>query len=58
MEFGPKELTIINNCLAKCLSEDREKLSRMNEDTDEHMELANDLMVVEAVIEKIRITRQ
>lgn len=58
MEFGPKELTIINNCLARCLNEDRRKLSRMDEDTDEHMELANDLMVIEAVMEKIRSRRR
>lgn len=57
MEFGPKELTIINNCLTRCLHEDREKLSMMDEDTDEHMELGNDLMVVEAIIEKIRESR-
>lgn len=58
MEFGPKELTIINHYLSRCLREDRDKLSMMNEDSDEHMELGNDLMVVEAIIEKIRETRR
>lgn len=58
MEFGPKELTIINHYLTRGLRQDRETLSAMDEDTDEHMELGNDLMVVEAIIEKIRETRR
>ena len=58
MEFGPKELTIINHYLTRCLREDREKLIMMDEDSDEHMELANDLMVVEAIIDRIRQSRR
>ncbi|UAB71654.1 hypothetical protein INR79_07085 [Vibrio sp. SCSIO 43132] len=50
--FNPKELRIIAICLKERLEKEQLQLARMDEDTDEYMEKANDLMLIDSLIAK------
>lgn len=54
MQFTPKELRFLATLARKEIAEGRRRLQTMNEDTDEYMELANDLMVLDVLLSKWR----
>lgn len=51
--FSIVELRHIRLCLAKQLAAGRVELLKLDEDSDEYMEKANDLMVLDSIIAKI-----
>ncbi|SKA29329.1 Uncharacterised protein [Vibrio cincinnatiensis] len=51
--FTQKERRYIKNCLKEKLEREQLQLSQMDEDTDEYMEKANDLMVLDSLIAKL-----
>jgi hypothetical protein len=51
--FSTVELRHIRLCLIKQLAAGQAELLKLDEDTDEYMEKANDLMVLDSIIAKI-----
>ncbi|GAB60718.1 hypothetical protein [Rheinheimera nanhaiensis] len=51
--FSTVELRHIRLCLSKQLAAQRAELLTLDEDSDEYMERANDLMVLDSIIAKI-----
>lgn len=51
--FSTVELRHIRLCLTKQLDAGRVELLKLDEDSDEYMEKANDLMVLDSIIAKI-----
>lgn len=51
--FSTVELRHIRLCLSRQLVAQREELLKLDEDSDEYMEKANDLMVLDSIIAKI-----
>ncbi|WP_372966700.1 hypothetical protein [Marinobacter sp.] len=51
--FSTVELRYIKQCLIQKIEKEREELKGMDEDSDEYMERANDLMVLDSIVAKI-----
>lgn len=51
--FSQLELRVIRNSLKDKLDEETIDLQKLDEDSDEYMEKANDLMVIDALISKV-----
>ncbi|ELP2655544.1 hypothetical protein [Vibrio parahaemolyticus] len=51
--FNEKELRYIKLCLKEKLEREHALLSKLDEDSDEYMEKANDLMVLDSLIAKL-----
>lgn len=51
--FSTVELRYIKQCLKQKIEKEREELKGMDEDSDEYMEKANDLMVLDSIVAKI-----
>jgi hypothetical protein len=51
--FSTVELRYIKLCLKQKIDTEREELKKMDEDSDEYMEKANDLMVLDSIVAKI-----
>lgn len=51
--FSTVELRYIKLCLKQKIDKEREALKKMDEDSDEYMEKANDLMVLDSIVAKI-----
>lgn len=54
MEFTAKELRFLAATVSRAIKDDRHKLESMDEDTDEYMELANDLMLLDVILSKLK----
>lgn len=54
MELDAKEKRMVLLCLNSALEKNKEKLSSLDEDTDEHMELGNDTMLIQSIITKLK----
>lgn len=53
MKLDAIELRTLNYYLKKCYEEEKLMLRSLDEDTDEYVELANDLMVLDVLISKM-----
>jgi hypothetical protein len=53
MKLDIKELRCLSSLVKKQLDEGTAKLRQLDEDSDEHMELANDLMVLDVLKSKL-----
>jgi len=51
--FSKLELRVIKSSLKNKLDKETKILNSLDEDSDEYMEMANDLMVVDALISKV-----
>ena len=51
--FTNDELNYIRLCLIQKIEKERQELKNMDEDGDEYMEKANDLMVLDSIVSKI-----
>ena len=51
--FSAVELRYIRLCLVRQIAAGRAELLKLDEDSDEYMEKANDLMVLDSIIAKI-----
>ena len=51
--FNEKELRYIKQCLKEKLEREHALLSQLDEDSDEYMEKANNLMVLDSLIAKL-----
>lgn len=51
--FSQLELRVIKNSLKDKLDKDTVNLKKLDEDSDDYMEKANDLMVIDALISKV-----
>ena len=51
--FNEKELRYIKLCLKEKLEREHVLLSQLDEDSDEYVEKANDLMVLDSLIAKL-----
>ena len=51
--FNEKELRYIKQCLKEKLEREHVLLSQLDEDSDEYVEKANDLMVLDSLIAKL-----
>jgi len=54
MKFDINERKMMLFCLQKILNENNDKMSSIDEDTDEHMELGNDNMLIDIIINKLK----
>lgn len=54
MKFEAIEKRMITYYLTQSIKQEKEKLKSMDEDTDEYMELANDLMVLDSIVSKFK----
>jgi hypothetical protein len=53
MKLDIKELRCLSSLVKKQLDEGTAKLRQLDEDSDEHMELANDLMLLDVLKSKL-----
>lgn len=53
MKLDAIELRTLKFYLSKTLENEKQSLKNLDEDSDEYMELANDLMVLDVLISKI-----
>lgn len=51
--FSQLELRVIKNSLKDKLAQETVSLQKLGEDSDDYMEKANDLMVIDALISKV-----
>ncbi|GAA3563355.1 hypothetical protein [Marinobacter xestospongiae] len=51
--FSTVELRYIRQCLKQKIETEREELKGMDEDSDEYMGKANDLMALDSIVAKI-----
>ena len=51
------ELRMLQHYLAKIYDLEKASLKKMDEDSDQYMELANDLMVMDVILSKLKSER-
>jgi len=51
--FSKLELRLINNTLKKRIEEETLELKLLDEDSDEYVEKANDLMLLDSLVSKV-----
>ncbi len=53
MKLDAVELRTLKFYLSRALENEKRSLKNLDEDTDEYMELANDLMILDVLVSKI-----